>query len=65
VNWVHTNVVGMAPDAAALADYVGLLNGGFFTQAELALLAVTHPLNTTSVELVGLAETGLAYTPMG
>ncbi len=65
VTWVHTNVVGMAPDAAALADYVGLLNGGVFTQAELALLAVTHPLNTARVELVGLADTGLAYTPAG
>lgn len=38
---------------------------GELSQAELALLAVTHPLNTASVELVGLADTGLAYLPMG
>lgn len=65
VQHVYRNVVGVNPDAASLAEFVGLLNSGVFTQSSLALLAAQHPLNTQSADLVGLANLGLEYTPAG
>jgi hypothetical protein len=31
------------------------------THAELAVMAATHPLNDSNINLVGLAQTGLEY----
>ncbi|MFO1249840.1 MAG: Ig-like domain-containing protein [Inhella sp.] len=62
---VYKNVVGVAPSAAELASYTALLDQGLFTQERLALLACQSPLNTQSVELVGLAASGLEYLPAG
>lgn len=63
VRLVYTNVVGSAPDAQELAYYAGLLDDGSITPEALALLACQSPLNATSVELVGLLDSGLAYVP--
>jgi serralysin len=63
VNWVYRNLVGQAPSTAELQEYVGLLDRGVFTPYSLGLLACQHPLNTGSVELLGLADTGLEFTP--
>lgn len=63
VRLVYRNVVGHDADAAALAEFTALLDGGAMTQAQLAVLACRSPLNTGSVELTGLADTGLAYLP--
>lgn len=65
VQHVYRNVVGVSPDARSLAEFVGLLDSGVFTQASLALIAAQHPLNTQSVELVGLGATGIEFTPAG
>jgi serralysin len=65
VQHLYRNVVGVSPDAKSLAEFVGLLDSGVFTQASLALIAAQHPLNTQSVELVGLGATGLEFTPAG
>jgi hypothetical protein len=65
VQHVYRNVVGVSPDARSLAEFVGLLDSGVFTQASLALIAAQHPLNTQSVELVGLGATGVEFTPAG
>jgi serralysin len=65
VRLVYRNVVGRDADAAALATFTGLLDSGAATQAELAVLACRSDFNTGSVELVGLADTGLAYQSVG
>jgi len=65
VRLVYRNVVGQDADASALAAFTGLLDSGATTQAQLAVLACRSDLNTGSVELVGLADTGLAYLPVG
>lgn len=65
VTTLYSNVVGAAPDAAALAYYTGLLDTGSYTQAALGILAADTTLNTENIGLVGLASTGLAYTPAG
>lgn len=63
VKLVYRNVVGAAPGAADLAYFTGLLDSGAYTQASLGALAAQVDLNTQSVELLGLASTGLEYTP--
>lgn len=65
VDIVYRHVVGEAPAAAERAYFVGLLDGGQFTQAGLALLACDTALNAENIDLTGLQSTGLAYLPAG
>jgi Ca2+-binding RTX toxin-like protein len=61
VSLVYENVVGMAPSAGELADFVGLLDSGVFTQASLAVLAAETELNELNINLVGLTQTGIDF----
>ncbi len=61
VKLVYRNVVGVAPPAADLAHFTALLESGAYTQQSLAVLACQTDVNTQSVELLGLANTGLDY----
>lgn len=63
--FLYKNIVGADPDAATLQALVGALDGGVFTQASLALAACQIGINTGSAELVGLADSGLAFVPAG
>lgn len=65
VNLVYTNVVGSAPDSAALSELTELLDQHVLTQAEFLAKAAALPLNQAHVDLVGLAATGLEYVPWG
>ena len=61
VKLLYKNVVGIDPDAAALALYKGLLDNGNYTQGTLGVLAADTSENTTNVNLVGLALTGIEF----
>jgi hypothetical protein len=61
VRFVYDNVVGFAPGPADLSYFVGLLDRGQFTQVSLGMLAATVDINATSVEIVGLAQSGVEY----
>jgi len=61
VDRVYQNVVGVAPSAPERAEFVALLDNGVFTQASLAVYACDVWVNAESAEIVGLADTGLAY----
>jgi hypothetical protein len=61
VNLLYTNVIGAAPDATNFAYYKSLLDNGSITQAALGVLAANHALNATSINLVGLTQTGLEF----
>ena len=61
VNLLYTNVVGVAPDQATLISFVGLLNSHVYTTASLGVMAADTSLNTTNINLVGLAQTGIHY----
>lgn len=63
VRLLYSNVVGSAPGNDQLGYFVGLLDSGAHTQASLALLACQSTINTESVDLVGLASTGIDYLP--
>lgn len=65
VDTVYRNVVGVAPTAEQRAGFVALLDDGTHTQASLGVLAAQIDVNVQSAELVGLATTGLAFTPAG
>jgi hypothetical protein len=64
VNFVYENIVGSQPGQADLSHYVDLLNTGVHTQASLAYLACETDLNKLNIDLVGLAGTGIEYTPL-
>lgn len=65
VRLLHTNVVGTAPSAETQAYFAGLIAGGQYTQASLAMLAADHALNLAHIDLVGLTRSGLEYLPHG
>ena len=66
VKLVYKNVTGIAAPVTDLSYYVGLLDSGAYTQASLAVIACQTALNTASVDLVGLASSGLDYiVPIG
>lgn len=60
VSLLWTNLFGLAPTAAEAAPYITLLDSGLSTGA-LGVLAADHSLNTTNINLVGLAQTGIEY----
>jgi serralysin len=65
VNTVYRNVVGVAPTAAERDSFVSLLDNGTYTQTSLGVLAAQTGLNAQSVEITGLADTGVPFTPVG
>jgi hypothetical protein len=65
VDLLYTNVVGQAPDAATRKTFTDLLDNGSFTVSGLGVLAAETELNKSNINLVGLAQTGLAYLPFG
>lgn len=62
VTTLWTNVVGSAPTAADKAPFIKMLADGM-TPGALAHLAADTALNVTNINLVGLAQSGLEYTP--
>ena len=63
VNFVYRNVVGAAPSAQELADFVGLLDSKAYTQSSLALAACDASVNLLHIDLVGLAAHGIEFIP--
>lgn len=61
VRLVYQNVIGHAPGADEVNYFTALLDSGAHTQASMGLLACQIEFNVGSVELVGLANTGIEY----
>lgn len=61
VTQLYWNVTNTLPLGSELDHYVGLLDAGVHTQASLAVFAAEIELNTTNINLVGLASTGIEY----
>lgn len=60
---VYTNVVGFAPDPLSQAVYENSLNQGVYTKAGLLTLAATAAPLENRINLLGLQDHGLEYTP--
>lgn len=65
VNLLFQNLTGNSPSTADYNQFVSLLDNGSYTPASLAVAAAEHEINGTNIGLVGLAQTGLEYTPAG
>ena len=63
VSLLWTNVIGTKPSEADKASFITLLENGMSAGA-LAHLAADTSLNTTNINLVGLAQTGIEYMPI-
>lgn len=61
VNLLYDNLVGVLPSTADLDYWTGAITSGQFTQTSLAVMAAEHSLNTTNINLVGLALTGIEF----
>ena len=63
VNLLWNNIIGTTPTTSDKAPYLSLLENGL-TVGALVHLAADSALNTTNINLVGLAQIGIEYTPI-
>ena len=61
VNLLYENIAGFRPSPATTAQFVGLLDSGTYSVAELGILAAETALNQDNIDLVGLSQTGLEF----
>lgn len=63
VSLLWTNVIGTNPTTADKQPFIALLENGMSAGA-LAHLAADTSFNTTNINLIGLAQTGIEYIPV-
>jgi serralysin len=61
VEMIWGNLIGPPTPADNISQYSALIDNGTYTSAGLAIVAADHSLNTTAIDLVGLASTGVEY----
>ena len=61
VEMIWENLIGPPTPADNISQYSALIDNGTYTAAGLAIVAANHSLNTTAIDLVGLASTGVEY----
>jgi hypothetical protein len=64
VSTLWRNVVGFDANAEQKAPYIKMLTDGM-EFGDLVVLAADTSFNTTNINLVGLAQTGIEYIPVG
>jgi len=62
VNVLYRNVIGFSPSQIEVDFFSSTITSGQYTQTSLAIMAAETTLNTDSINLVGIAQTGLEYT---
>lgn len=62
VDTLWENLFGAARTGTQGDDYVGMLDDGVLTKSQFGVIAADHSLNTTNIDLAGLAQTGIEYT---
>ena len=62
VSTLWRNVVGFEASAETKAPFIKMLQDGL-KPGDFVVMAADHLLNTTNINLVGLAQTGIEYTP--
>ena len=63
INLLYSNVFNSTPSAITNEMFLYLLNKGILSHAEFALAAAETTENATNINLTGLAQTGIEYTP--
>lgn len=64
INLLYQNLLHVPADADAIFYWSALLDQGAFTHASLAVMAADLDLNKQNINLMGLASSGLEYTPV-
>lgn len=64
VQLLYHNLLGVAAGQSDIAYWNNTINSGRFTQASLAVMAAETSFNTININLVGLKQHGLEYTPV-
>jgi hypothetical protein len=64
VSLLWKNVIGTTPTSSDKQPFIALLENGM-TAGALAHLAADTSFNTTNINLVGLAQTGIEFIPVG
>jgi hypothetical protein len=62
ITTLWTNILGSAPSATDKAPYIQMLASGTKV-GDLAVMAADSSFNTNNINLTGLAQTGIEYTP--
>ena len=60
---LYENVVGSPASPDDVAGLAWMIDMGYFTQASIGVFAAQHAYNAVSVDLAGLAASGLEYFP--
>lgn len=61
VNLIFRNLTGSDADSANLSYFLGILDSGAMSRADLGVLAANHSLTANLIDLVGFAATGIEY----
>jgi len=61
INLLYQNLVETTPSTADQDYWVNVISSGQYSHVSLALFAADTSLNTNNIDLIGLADTGLAY----
>ena len=64
INLLYQNLLHVPADANAIVYWSAQLDQGAFTHASLAVMAADLDLNKQNINLIGLASSGLEYTPV-
>jgi hypothetical protein len=63
ITLLYQNLLGAVAQTSDINQWSAVINSGQYTQASLAVMAAQTSLNTNNINLTGLAQTGLEYTP--
>ena len=61
VGVMYKNLVGSSAPQSVLDEYGSILNNGSMTPTELGIAVADNNLNAISIDLIGLAQTGVEY----
>lgn len=62
VKLLYQNLFGTTPSESDIAYWTDTVTSHQYTAASLAVMAADTPFNTTNINLVGLAQTGIEYS---
>lgn len=65
VTTLFENIAGTAPSQAELDEFTGYIDSGVWTKADALDFAAGLDQTAQTIDLVGLSQTGLEFTPFG
>lgn len=63
IQLLYKNLLGQSATKADINYWGNLIDSGAYTHASLAIFAANSDFNTSNINLIGLAQTGIQYIP--